>query len=876
MFAWTRRRRRLMDEMEEHIELETQENIDAGMNPDEARKAAQRKFGNVPLAVERSGEVWGWYWLERVLQDVHYALRGLGNARGYAATLVLTLALGMGGVATMLAVVDSVLLRPLSLPESKQLMLVYAEGRREGTGVSSFALSYKQIDALRRYVSSFESVSAYNTMVRPVDTNAGTKMSVVTEVSTDLFKTLGVKARLGRLFVAEDEKAPVVVVSEAFWRDELHADPKVVGSSIRVSGKPVTVAGVLPAETRFPQGTAGPIVYVPISLNAQGADDYMLDSASTVARIKPGISKEAALANAEEIFAHADANNTAQHNHLRMISYREFLTGDVQKPLWALLGAVAVLLLIACANAANLQIGRAANRMPEMQVRLALGASFGRLLQQLVTENVVVSLVSAVLGSLAAWGAVVLIRRAYGGRFSRFDELSVHPVLLFAIALLAIVVGVVAACGPLLSVRRQTVARAAAKNVTRRSKLPTILVALQVGLTCVLLVATGLFLRTFQSLEDVDLGFDPHGVTTLVLMPKDQHQDAQQSRDIDTRLLQRFEALPGVQSVTMQTAIPFSSFNEVMDGTTDVTGHPFHEGDTAHYSFVSTDFVKTSGIRLLQGRGFNRSDETSGSIGVLVNQAFVNKYLAGRDAVGATIRFHRNPGDTDADMPITRALTVIGVVENELEGGDLGAPFYPMVYIDYLQLPTDSILSNIFSMSAQYAVRSKLPESTIAAELRTAIKQEGPGMAEMMMRPMEQGIADSLNQRRLALRLVGGFGVVALVLSAVGIYGVLAYTVTLRRREIGIRIALGSSRTRVTALVLRQAGAMVLFGLIPGIAGAWAAGHAVRSFLFGVKVLDPATLAGVALVLLMVAATAAFLPALRAALVDPMETLRAE
>jgi putative ABC transport system permease protein len=602
----------------------------------------------------------------------------------------------------------------------------------------------------------------------------------------------------------------------------------------------------------------------------------MLDSASTVARIKPGISKEAAFANAEEIYAHADEKNTGQHNHLRMISYREFLTGDVQKPLWALLGAVAVLLLIACANAANLQIGRAASRMPEMEVRLALGASFGRLLQQLVTENVVISLVSAVLGSLTAWGAVVLIRRTYGDQFSRFDELSVHPVLLLAVALLAIIVGVVAACGPLLNVKRQTVARAAAKNVTRRSKLPTILVALQVGLTCVLLVTTGLFLRTFQSLEDVNLGFDPHGVTTLVLMPKDQHQDAQRSRDIATRLLQRFEALPGVQAVTMQTAIPFSNFNEVMDGTTDVTGHPFHEGDTAHYSFVSTDFVRTSGIRLLQGRGFNRSDETSGSIGVLVNQAFVSKYLAGKDAVGATIRFHRSPRDTDADIPIARALIVIGVVENELEGGDLGAPSYPMVYIDYLQLPMDSMLSDVFTMSAQYAVRSKLPESTITAELRTAIKQEGPEMAEMTMRPMEQGIADSLKQRRLTLRLVGGFGVVALLLSAVGMYGVLAYSVTLRRREIGIRMALGSSRTRVTGLVVRQAGTMVLFGLIPGILGAWAAGYALRSFLFGVKTLDPLTIAGVALVLLIVAATASFMPALQAAFVDPMETLRTE
>ncbi|MFC5863845.1 ADOP family duplicated permease [Acidicapsa dinghuensis] len=876
MFGWARQRRQLVDEIEEHIALETQENIDAGMSPDEARRAAQRKFGNVPLALERSGEIWGWYWLERIVQDVQYALRGLGNARGYTVTLILTLALGMGAVATILAIVDSVLLRPVSLPESKQLMLLYAEGRREGTGVSSYALSYKQIDALRRYVSSFAGVGAYNTLVRPVDTKSGTKMSVVTEVSTDLFATLGVKTRLGRLFVAGDAKEQVALVSDEFWRDELQGDSKTIGLAIRVSGKMVTVVGVLPANMRFPQGTAEPTVYVPISLNAQGADDYMMDSGSTIVRIRQGVSKETALENTQQIFAHSDEKNAAMHNQLRMVSYREYLTGDVQKPLWALLGAVAVLLLIACANAANLQIGRAASRMPEMEVRMALGASYRRLLQQLITENILVSLVSAALGSLAAWIAVLLTRRAYGGQFARFDELSVHPPLLCAVALLAIVVGTAAACGPLLSIRRQRVARGAAKNVTRRSKLPAILVALQVGLTCVLLMVSGLFLRTFRSLENVKPGFDPHDVTTLVLMPKDQHQDAQISRETETRLLHRFESLAGVESVTMQTALPFSSYNFVLDGTTEVVGRPFHDGETAHYSMVSTDFVRTSGIHLLQGRSFTQSDESGGTLVVLVNEAFVHKYLAGRDAVGATIHFHRNPGETDADIPFAQMMTVVGVVENELEGGDLGAPYQPMVYIDYLHLPKESLLSMVFSMMAQYAVRSKLPESTIAAELRSAVKQEAPEMAEMTLRPMEQGIADSLKQRRLALRLVGGFGAVALLLSAVGMYGVLAYSVTLRRREIGIRMALGSSRTRVTGLVMRQAGAMVLFGLIPGIAGAWAAGYAVRSFLFGVKTLDPVTLAGVALVLVAVATAAAFMPALHAAMVDPMETLRAE
>jgi ABC-type antimicrobial peptide transport system permease subunit len=260
----------------------------------------------------------------------------------------------------------------------------------------------------------------------------------------------------------------------------------------------------------------------------------------------------------------------------------------------------------------------------------------------------------------------------------------------------------------------------------------------------------------------------------------------------------------------------------------------------------------------------------------LVNETFAKMFLAGQEPVGATLKFHRDPGDKDEDLPFTQPMTVIGVVENEVQGGDLGAPYEPMVYLDYLALPKSSFLSAVFSMSAQYAVRSALPPATVAAELRTAVKQDAPTMVEMSLKPMEEGITESLGQRRLALRLVAGFAAVALILSVVGIYGVLAYSVALRRREIGIRMALGSPRQKAAGLIVRQAGKMVMFGLIPGIVGAWAAGHAVRSFLFGVKPLDAETLVATGALLMLVSAAAAFLPALRAAQVDPVETLRAE
>jgi predicted permease len=498
------------------------------------------------------------------------------------------------------------------------------------------------------------------------------------------------------------------------------------------------------------------------------------------------------------------------------------------------------------------------------------------LMQQLITENVLVSVTGASFGAGLSYLAISLLRENYAEKYSRFDELTIHPVVLGASYLLAVAVALVASVVPALNVRRRTSRTASQRTVTRTSRLPGLLVAIQVALTCVLLVASGLFLRTLRSLEQVKLGFDPRGITTLVLMPENPQQDPQLSRQTQTSLLHRFETLPGIQSVAVQTEIPFSNYNVSLHGTTDVAGRPYQKGDSAYYSLVSTNFVSASGIRLLMGRAFEYEDESSGTIVVLVNEAFVKMFLAGREPIGATLGFHRDPGDTDADLPFTQRMTVVGVVENELQGGDLGASYEPMVYLNYLALPKSSFLSAVFSMSAQFAVRSSLPVENVASELRRAVKEDAPTMIEMTLKPMEGAIADSLGERRLALRLVAGFGSVALILSAVGIYGVLAYSVALRRREIGIRMALGSTRQSAAFLVARQAGVMLLLGFIPGIAGAWAAGRALKSFLYGVKALDLATLIAAGTVLLLISAIAAFVPALRAAQVNPVETLRSE
>ncbi len=718
MFGWNKRRMELLQEFETHIEIETQENIEAGMPPEEAEQAARKKFGNLLLAAEQSRALWGGLWLERLLQDLRYAVRSLSAAPAYTAALVCTLVLGLGCVTTLLAIIDSTLIRPVALPDSDRLVQIYGMDQTQGASASPHALSYAAIDELRRNSHSFSGVSGYNTMVRPVAAADGTRITELVEVTTDFFETLGVRARLGRAFAPIDAKAPMVVVSDEFWRERLNADPEAVGSTIKVSGQLRTVAGVLPPGVHVPQGTGGAVVYWPLWVNAAGEDEFKMESAATIARLKADVSQQRALADAEGIFAHSTHKYAEQYRHLGMRSYRDVVVGYTQRPLLTLLGGVGVLLLIACANAANLQIGRAAGRMPEMNVRSALGASFARLLQQLMVESMLISLVGAAVASVLAYAALQLVRHTYGQQFPRFDELSIHPVVLAGTALLAVLVGVLASVAPALSVRRQTAA-ANSRTVTQTPRLPALLVALQVALTCVLLVVSGLFVRTLQSLENVNLGFDAHHVTTLVAMPENQNEDPQLARQIATRLLHRFESLPGVQSVTLQTEVPFSSYSMTLNGSTEITGRGYQQGDAAFYSLVSTNFVQTSGIHLLRGRGFLPADESSAGVVVLVNQAFVQKYLQMRDPMGASLRFHRNPGETDADLPFVEPMTVVGVVENEVQGGDLGAPYEPLVYLDYLQLPQSSFLGEVLTMSNQFAVRSALAPATLAAELRT-------------------------------------------------------------------------------------------------------------------------------------------------------------
>jgi len=883
MQFWSRRQTRLQEEIQDHIALETEENVRSGMPPEEARQAAQMKFGNTLLALERSREVWGVLGLEHLLQDLRFAFRSL--RRGYATAVILTLALGFGSVATMLAIVDSVLLWPVAIPHPDQLVLLYFVDK---TGVRG-ELTASQIEDLRRNSQLLTDVAGYDTSIEPVGASNGSGWSLVVEVTPDFFPMLDARAEVGSL-PAANTTSPVAVISHDFWRERLGSDPHVIGSVIHLNGEARTVTGVLPRDVSVLSGTGGPVIYTPRTLSSQRAG-MMSSSAFVLARLRSGLSTTQALEEARTILAHSSPQGSSAQLELAMDTYVSYLTGSLRKPLLVMLGGVLILLLIAFANAANLQIVRTLERASEIHVRSSLGASFGRLLQQLIMESVVLSLLGAGFGCALAWVSSSIIRNIYGAQYSRFREIAVHGIVFATILLLAFATGLLASIAAGVYARRSSRLGLAASSATPRMRVSGVLVTLQIALSCVLLATASLFARTFSALEQIPLGFNPHHLTNLVLMPVDSKEPPGVIRQTTTRLLERFQSIPGVESAALQSSVPFSFFPPVVTCGTDVSGRTWQKSDLAIYSFVSADFVRASELQLLKGRSFTHQDETSPNFVAVVNQAFVNKFLPGRDPLGVTLRFHREPRpkrlsvspldifrtqEEESQVLLKPSFVIVGVIQNELQGSELGAPIEPMIYLDYRQIPADSAFLGFMSAASVFGIRSPLPPVALHRELRTVLKQIAPDMAEMKLEPMEDEIGQSLGERNLALRIVSSFGAIALLLAALGIYGTLAYAVTMRRREIGIRMALGSSRFGVTGLILKQAGRLILAGTVLGLAAVWPAGRAVRSFLFGVQPLDALSITAAVAVLLLAGITATALPVWRATRVEPMEVLRVE
>ena len=777
--------------------------------------------------------------MDTILQDLRYAVRTLGRNPGFTLAAVLTLALGIGATSAIFSVVEGVLLRPLPYAESERLVRLYGryeEFGRTGTSLPDY-LDWRQESRTVPQMAARHG-SVFNL------TGAGEPQQLAADrVTANFFPTLRVAPALGRAFT-EDEEQPgtrVVMLSDGFWRRQFAGDPSVVGRTLTLNGQPHTVIGVAPAGFRFVRDVD---LYAPVvrDTTAPRRAEYL----DVVGRLAPGATVEQAAAELATIVRRLGEQYPETNASIRseLVGMHADVVSAVRPALLVFMGAVGLVLLVACANVANLLLARAAGRQREMAVRAAIGAGRGRLVRQLLTESLVIALAGGALGLFGAWIGVGLLRDAEVAFLPRLHELGVDATAAaFALAV-AVATGLLFGLAPALRLSGGAL-HAALKDGSRGATGGAVtrfrngLVLAEVALALVLLVGAGLLVRSFDQLNRVDLGFEPQGLLTYnVVLPSARYGTPQELPAVYAALLERTRAIPGVRGASVTNDLP-------MDGagyaSWTIAGRPPRDGimEDAQPFNVSPDHFRVLGVPLRSGRLLEESDVDGAPTVAVVNEEMVRRHMNRRDPIGQRITFG-NP-----DNPETTWWTIVGVVGDVAQEGVTAEP-YPQVYRPIAQSPTRGIA---------VAIRTAGDPLQVAAPARAALAAVDPELPLSNLRTMEDRIGEDLSQPRVGVLLLSVFAAVALALAAIGIYGVIAYGVAQRTREIGIRLALGASTADVRRLVVRQ-------GMIP--------------VLFGVSATDPLTYAAVATFLAAVALVASWLPARRATRVQPTVALRQE
>lgn len=867
-------RSRLEDEMDEemrfHLEMEVEDRVRSGMSPEEARRTALRDFGGVDRFKEEARDVRGIGALEMLRQDARFTLRTLRKSPGFALVAVLTLALGIGANTAVFSVVNGTLLRPLPYSDPDRIVVLKEIGEDGG----EMAVTGPNFLDWRDTNRTFEGMAVHwNPEFTPRMTILGANTAVrtrITGVSGDFFGVMGVSPVQGRGFVAEEMRKggpPVMLVSQSFWRSHLGEDPNVLGRVLDWGGEPYEIVGVLPAGFDYPADTD---LWVPAErdgiYSGRKAHNY-----SAVGRVREGVSVEAARRDLNRITAALKQQHGGEMDAVGVGVERlqDVLVGDLRRPLLLLLGASALVLLVACTNLASTFLARGAGREREIAVRSALGASRLRLIRQLLTESLVLSLLGAAVGlgvavlvlrGLVAVGPEALV--ATGG-----IGLDVR-VLGFAL-LTALVTAVLFGLIPALRTSEGGLGEAL-RSGTRgnaegsRGRVWGVLVGVEVALAILLLVGSGLLLRSFREVLGVDAGFDPEQVLTIdISLPESRYSEDPQMAGFYQQLLGDLERIPGVQAAGLIQHLPLGGMAH--NGSFDVEGRgdTYEIGVSPGYRVASAGYFEAMGISLLQGRLFDQGDHAGTGDVAVINQALADKVWPGESPIGKRVRNLAN----DSWIYPDRWITIVGVVDNVRHGGLLEETA-PEIYVHYLQRP-DRAQSSVITL------RTSVPPSSVVGAARTRIRQLDPDVpAEFAT--MSARVVESVADRRFTMLVLGAFATVALLLAAVGIYGVVSYTVARRTREIGIRLALGAEPRSVRGLVQRSAMRMTLGGVAVGIAGAFLLSRVLQGLLYGVSPTDPATFAGVVVVLTGVAWLASYIPARRTTRVDPMITMRAE
>ncbi len=866
--SWFKRRRweqRMNAEFRFHLESQTEDYIGQGLSREEAELRARREFGTLAWAKDECRDQRPLEWLADLLRDFRYAFRSLRRTPGFAITAIATLALGIGANTAIFSLVHAVLLRSLPYPEPGRLVRV--------ASVTQGDVSIPQYEFWKEHASAFATAAGYRgggdgSLV------SGTKREwvQVMVVTADFFRTLGVSPTLGREFHPEETRPngpQAIIFSDNLWRRAFDADPGVLGRVITLENTNYTVVGVLPRGFWFPQSAD---VFVPLrpagGVSDKGANTEM------IARLKPGVSlrqAEASMATVTESFRRAMAGDVlADYRGLTLIPYQEWLTGDVRLKLLLLFGAVVLLLLIACSNVASLLVARLAARQKEIAVRMALGSGSGRLLRQFLVENILLGVAGGLTGLLGAYwlldGLVALMPFQLPASVPIRLDL---PVLAFTFAI-ALGTGLVFSLAPLVAAARldiQETLRAAGRSSGAggtRQRTRSFLVVSEVALSVTLLVGAALLIQSLYRLHREPLGFSPRGLITFWTPPSPERRGkAVELRNFEARLLERLRAMPGVRGVAAVNVLPLTNQNNF---PTQREGHPEQSIGGMEIRIITPEYFEVMGIPLRRGRPFTGADTSAALPVVLVNETLARQWWSEGNPLGDRIRIGRYHGQDLGDVPDSPR-EVVGVVA-DTKAVYLKAPPRATVYIPSAQAPwmTDGMT---------WVVRAGVVKG-VAEQLRQVIAEIDPQQRVERMRTMEQIVTSVTADSRFDAWLFGGFAGLALLLTAVGIYGLLSFSVARRTSEIGTRMALGARRADVLRLVLKQSFTLIAIGLFAGLAGAAVLTRSLSSLLFGVGATDPLSYLTVSALLVLVGVLASYLPARRATKVDPIVALRCE
>jgi len=879
-WKWMAKRQQLESDMDTelsfHVKKHAEELVRRGVPEAEAIRQARIALGFIESHKDAMRASLGLRWWDELGIDVRYAARMLGKNPTFTLVIVLTLGLSIGANSAIFSVIDGVLLKPLPYPQAQQLARVFYRS----TTYEKFPLNPWDFLDFRARNRSFESLAMYmhaDLQLSGMGSDP-VKLSAF-QVSSGYFRVLGVEPARGREFDFSEERpgnANVVILSDRVWRNQFGRAADILGRKLFLDSRPYTVVGVMPVGVNHPGNSYNSIAYGD-TVDAWTPFAFEGDSnkrgshyVEGIGRLKPGVTVEQAAADFNGIMTQlASQYEGDQGWTIYLVPLFQEIVGSVHKMLLVLLGAVGLVLLIACVNAANLLLARAAARQKEIAVRAALGAWRGRLLRQMLTESLLISLLGGALGVLLAIAGLRALVSFLPVGFPRTDAIHVNAFVLLFTVLVALVTGVVFGLVPALQASRTDPMQRlreggrGSSGTAGQTRLRAVLVVGEVGLACLLLAGAGVMLRSFVNLLRLDPGFRPqHVLTAEIALPGANYKTADNIAGFYQRLLGNLSALPGVHAVGAGTDLPWTGYDENMGGfTIEGKTPPLHEEFHARYHTASPDYFRAVSIPLLRGRFFSNQDTKDGPRVLLINDVMARRYWPGEDAVGKRITFDDKPKDSDW-------FRVVGVV-GDVKDVPRSKAAEPAFWWPVLQVP-------FMSTNVDIVLRADSDPVLLTDALRAKVRELDPSLAVAHMRLLDRIADEQFSTPRFALFLVGLFAALALLLAAIGIFGVISYSVSQRMPEFGMRVALGASSWDLLKMVMKQGVLLAVIGVAIGLGCALILGGILENLLFGVSARDPLTFIAVGAIAIVTATLASLPSARRAIAADPITCLRAE